>query len=323
MDIETAIRELERRYPQLRRGEQAQPGHPAYERGRGMTFHLCHCAYADPHYGVWEFAAVGPQGGGYYVGVYLRGGIISVGPKGYHQKHPPVCSGECGTDQFSNLRGTGILPVAEKHGQDARATENGVTELQQLVDPGGKLPVNPPICKIPVAFDPEPYTLVPVQRFRQVWSAPERKSSVVYLWCIEYHGDYLVNYVGKTWDNRGFDYRLWSQLLYWRNDHCDRCDVEAFKGGRRIVVPKSQDPEQLRRELRELEPLYRIFLARIPQEHCLSVENEIAHSLQGNPATSQFLCNKNPYPHDPAVEILPQGNPPIIGLTVPIPQSLQ
>jgi hypothetical protein len=30
-------------------------------------------------------------------------------------------------DQFSNFRGTGILPVAGKHGQDARATMNGVT----------------------------------------------------------------------------------------------------------------------------------------------------------------------------------------------------
>ena len=38
-------------------------------------------------------------------------------------------------DQFSNLRGTGILPVAEKHGQDARATPNGVTQLEQLIGP--------------------------------------------------------------------------------------------------------------------------------------------------------------------------------------------
>jgi hypothetical protein len=30
-------------------------------------------------------------------------------------------------DQFSTSRGTGILPVAGKHGQDARATANGVT----------------------------------------------------------------------------------------------------------------------------------------------------------------------------------------------------
>jgi hypothetical protein len=179
------------------------------------------------------------------------------------------------------------------------------------------------VHKTHVLFDQEPYTLVDVKGFRQVWSAPERKSPVVYLWCIECQGDYLVNYVGKTWDKRGFDYRLWSQLLYWRNDHCDRCDVEAFKGGRRIVVPKSQDPDQLKRELRELEPLYRIFLARLPQEHCLRVENEIVYRLQKEQATFQFLCNKNAYPNDPGVEIPSQSNPRIIGLTVPIPQSLQ
>ena len=40
-------------------------------------------------------------------------------------------------DQFSNLRSTGILPVAEKHGQDARATPNAVTQVGQLIGPGG------------------------------------------------------------------------------------------------------------------------------------------------------------------------------------------
>jgi hypothetical protein len=42
-------------------------------------------------------------------------------------------------DQFSNFRGTGILPVAEKHGQDARATPNDVTQLKQLIGPGKAL----------------------------------------------------------------------------------------------------------------------------------------------------------------------------------------
>jgi hypothetical protein len=39
-------------------------------------------------------------------------------------------------DQFSNFRGTGILPVAKKHGQDARATANDITQLKQLISPG-------------------------------------------------------------------------------------------------------------------------------------------------------------------------------------------
>jgi hypothetical protein len=183
--------------------------------------------------------------------------------------------------------------------------------------------MNSPISKIPVAFDPEPYTFVAVERFRQVWDAPERKSSVVYLWCIKHQGDYLVNYVGKSWDNRGFEYRLWPELRDWRKGRCVRVDVEAFKRGRRIEVPASPDPEQLKHELREIESLYRILLARIPEKDCCRVENQVVHRLQEDPATSQFLCNKNLYPHDPAVEILSQGNPRIVGLTAPIPQSLR
>ena len=46
--------------------------------------------------------------------------------------------------------------------------------------------MNLPNQKIAVVFDREPYTLVSVQGFREVWKAQERKSPVVYLWCIEY-----------------------------------------------------------------------------------------------------------------------------------------
>jgi hypothetical protein len=94
MDIETAIRELEGHYPELdlHRGKTAQPGHPSYEAGRALTFHLCRCGYDDPGYGVWEFAAVGPRGGGYYVGVNRPTCIISVGRKGYHWRMgTPIC----------------------------------------------------------------------------------------------------------------------------------------------------------------------------------------------------------------------------------------
>lgn len=192
--------------------------------------------------------------------------------------------------------------------------------------PLGVLTLNSPISKIPVTFAPEPYTFCAVQGLRQVWGAPERKSWGVYLWCVEYHGAYLVNYVGKTTDRRGFEGRLWDELRYWR-DGCSwkPVDLEAFKLGRRVPLPIAP-PNQLRRELEELEPLYRILLAPIPEKlNCPRVESEIVHRLRENEATSQFLCNDRHkrYPHDPAVEILPPANPPIIGLTVPIPQSLQ
>ncbi len=179
-----------------------------------------------------------------------------------------------------------------------------------------------PIRKIPVAFDPDPYTFCRVQNYQQLRGAQKAKSWGVYLWCIEYHEEYLVNYVGKTWDkNGGFWARNRSQLRYWSDGHCECVDVDAFKRGKRIVVPCS--PDQLKRELDEIKPLYRVFLTVLEKREILSVENEIAYRLQKNHATSQFLCNKAPYPHDPAVEILPHGTPRIIGVTVPIPQSLQ
>jgi hypothetical protein len=173
--------------------------------------------------------------------------------------------------------------------------------------------------KISVVFGREPYTLIPVPGFRYLRDAP--KSWGVYLWCIDYHGAYLVNYVGKTWDQNGFWARNRSQLAYWRNGNCQCADIEAFKRGRRKIVPFSQ--EQLAIELRELEPLYRILLATVEKPDILSVENEVTHRLQSDPATYQFLCNKTPYPYDSTVEILPQLNPRIIGLTVPIPDLLR
>jgi hypothetical protein len=181
-------------------------------------------------------------------------------------------------------------------------------------------PMNSFVSKIQVLFDSEPYTFIDVAKHRQIWKAPNRKSSVVYLWCIEYEGDYLVNYVGKTWDKRGFHIRQRDQLRYWRDGHCDRVDLEAFKKGKRIVVP-TLDHDQLDNEVRELEPLYCVFITRLDKEYCISVENEIVYRLQKYEATKQFLCNKNNYSHDPKVEIQANCNPRIIGLTAPIPPS--
>ena len=51
-------------------------------------------------------------------------------------RHPNLLWIPGRADQFSNLGGTGILPVAEKHGQDARTTANRVTQLEQLIVAG-------------------------------------------------------------------------------------------------------------------------------------------------------------------------------------------
>ena len=184
-----------------------------------------------------------------------------------------------------------------------------------------------PVSRTSVVFAPEPYTFRDVRGYQKVWSAPERKCCGVYLWCIEYRGAYLVNYVGKTTGKYGFDGRLWKELKDWRAGLCWRpVDVEAWKVGRRVLL-QDAPPNQLARQLAEFEPLYRILLAPITEaSDCFRVENEIVHRLRANDAVFQFLCNGDKdwakYPHEPTVEISATGNPPIIGLTAPIPQSL-
>ncbi len=97
MNIEEAIARMEKRYPACRRGKTAHPGHPYYESGRELDFHPCSCAASDPTYGGLEFVAVGALGGGHYIGVSKRVGIISCGPKGYHYlKGTPICDSAVG-----------------------------------------------------------------------------------------------------------------------------------------------------------------------------------------------------------------------------------
>jgi hypothetical protein len=175
-----------------------------------------------------------------------------------------------------------------------------------------------------IAFIQEPYTLCPVTTFREVWNAPECRSCGVYLWCIEYEGAYLVNYVGKTSDQGGFYSRLrtewndWQKGRYW-----EPVELEPFMQGRRTVT---SDPVQRKRQVPELRSLFRIFLAPLSGDRtCRSAENEIVHRLRNSEITFQFLCNGDKdrkYPHEPAVEIDTLGAPPLIGLTSPIPKSL-
>jgi hypothetical protein len=91
MNIEAAIHDIERRYPNFIRGETALPGNIKYESAKDLDFHLCRCAYGE--YGVSEYVATGIRGGVHHVGVDSRKRKISVGPKGYHRYQRPVCRG--------------------------------------------------------------------------------------------------------------------------------------------------------------------------------------------------------------------------------------
>jgi hypothetical protein len=220
-----------------------------------------------------------------------------------------------------------LLTQSREKASQLLTVSNGECDIKALADVVTITPsTESPVSTIRVTFHSEPYTFRPVQNFQQIWNVPDRKLFGVYLWCIEHHGHYLVNYIGKTSDQRGFEGRLWDELLYWRNG-CKwvPVDLEAFKAGKRIVLPVVP-PNGVKRELEELEPIYRILLIPLVRpSDCPRVENEIVFRLHADGATSQFLCNCNPerYPHDPAVEIVVKEEPKIIGLTVPIPQSLR
>jgi hypothetical protein len=230
--------------------------------------------------------------------------------------------------QEASLSGSWLLLTqSRREASHILAVSNGEGDTKALADDATITPsADSPSLAIRVSFSPEPFTFRPVQHLQQIWNVPDRKLCGVYLWCIEYHGCYLVNYVGKTADQRGFEGRLWDELRFWR-DGCKwkPVDLEAFKVGRRTLL-RVAPPNGLQRELEELEPLYRILLASLARAaDCPRVENEIVFRLHADEATSQFLCNDKPerYPHDPAVEIIAAEEPKIIGLTVPIPQSLR
>ena len=79
-----------------------------------------------------------------------------------------------------------------------------------------------------------PYTLVPRSGFTEVWSAPERRETGIYLWCIApttSPGNFLVNYVGETVGQRGFEGRLWSERKIWFRQEDDRVDPTLFPQG--------------------------------------------------------------------------------------------
>lgn len=169
-----------------------------------------------------------------------------------------------------------------------------------------------------VCIDRQPYTFVAVDGLTQVWHAPERQSMGVYLWCIDWRGSFLVNYVGKTSGQSGFEGRLWSELKDWRaGRYCTPVDVDAFKRGTRIELPPGAGDHE--RELRELEPLYRILLAPVKDPAlCTQLESAFVNALRSHEFAFQFLCNRDkrtkyrPKP-SPIVRIL--DAPPIVGIS--------
>lgn len=172
-----------------------------------------------------------------------------------------------------------------------------------------------------INFCKAPFTFVPVDGYTQIWNASERTRIGVYLWCIPVDGILLIKYVGTTWDRRGFEGRLSTELKDWRRGrYCVPVDLEEFKRGRRIELA-NPPAGHLEIELRELQPLYRIVLAPLASDReCRHVEASILRMLSDNRLTSQYLSNtKRGRP-----ALVPRlrfcSELPLVGLTVSVPE---
>lgn len=84
----------------------------------------------------------------------------------------------------------------------------------------------------------------------------------VYLWTIEHHGSYLINYVGKVFSqdvNRTFTVRFREELADERHEGL-KVDVDLFFQGRREKAPRHHD------RLEEVQRAYRVFVAPLSRD---------------------------------------------------------
>ena len=235
-------------------------------------------------------------------------------------------------DEFNRLRYSGCQFARLISWSHNRPTEiarfgQGMSRSSPVSSLESNFQTNGTCHTIRVEFLEEPYTLRPIPGFRQVNEAPH--SCGVYLWCIKFRGAYLVNYVGKADGRYGIQGRLTSERNDFRNwerlrntaKHCwEPVDIDEFKHGN--MMPTT-DPEQIRRQVLELEPLFWIVVSTaLPRAHCRRAENEIVYRLREHDFSRQFLYNGRGYRHDGEVEIPPVQKPLIIGLTTPVPPSL-
>lgn len=173
-------------------------------------------------------------------------------------------------------------------------------------------------------ISPRPYTLVPHPELPLLWEAPQGTDRGIYLWCVEVEGLYLVNYLGKTWSQGGFAARLKQELTLWFSEE-ERIDLTLFKRGvRRFLPPESCTPDARAAEEAALLPLYRILLITLDShELTRRVEGTLIRTLASNPATHQFLCNKDKHRECTTIPLgFSSCSAPVLGLNAPVPEWL-
>ena len=164
--------------------------------------------------------------------------------------------------------------------------------------------------------DPQPYNFI------DKWCEPIWKQRGVYLWSMEHQDAYLVSYVGQTFKGKSnFETRIWQEFKWWKSGQDWPVDIEKWKCGVRIELPKPQPAEHTEREIEELMPLIRLgFIPLETQAECNQAERWLVAELCKHALTRQFLANRNPkrYAPDPdwPVQVEPSPSFQIIGLTV-------
>ncbi len=145
----------------------------------------------------------------------------------------------------------------------------------------------------------------------------------MYLWSIEHRGAYLASYPGQCVKGASnFDKRIWQEFKWWESGKDCPVDIEKWKRGERIELPKPPPPGHTEREVAELKPLIRLWLMPLQtQDECNQAEKWLVADLCKHPLTRQFLANRNPEGYRPdstwPVRIEAPASFRLIGLTVP------
>ena len=171
-----------------------------------------------------------------------------------------------------------------------------------------------------------PFDLVPGGSLPLATEQAVAGSPGIYLWTVELLDGYLVNYVGQT--ARSFAVRLEEEIGYEMGRNVS-WDVATFARGERHPLPPLGNPEEQRRNLREMLEVCRIFMAPVKSdpetlsqmlkqiESCL-----ISHLKSLDERCKSFLGNGPAYPTMKLdLKMVMPENVRLIGLDVPMASS--
>ena len=165
--------------------------------------------------------------------------------------------------------------------------------------------------------NPDPFNFI------DKWRDPIWKRPGVYLWSIEHGNAHLVSYAGQTFrGSSNFETRIWQEFTWWKSGKDWPVDIEQWKRGVRVELPRPAPAGHATREIEVLSPLIRLWLMPLDtQPQCDQAERWLVAELCKHSITRQFLANRNPqrYRPDPCWPVRVEAPPSfrVFGLTVP------